>query len=74
MNNTRRCPVRAVIISFNLVPGMYRVQVEQSGFKKATRENLEVTLSGTIRADISLQVCAARGEMNGKSRLPCPGA
>jgi hypothetical protein len=53
---------------------MYRVQVEQSGFKKATRENLEVTLSGTIRADISLQVCAARGEMNGKSRLPCPGA
>jgi hypothetical protein len=40
----------------NLVPGMYRVQVEQSGFKKATRENLEVTVSGTIRADISMQV------------------
>src|ERR1700751_5145478 len=38
----------------NLVPGMYRVQVEQSGFKKATLENLEVTVSGTMRAAISL--------------------
>src|SRR5437763_1081880 len=33
----------------NLVPGVYRVQVEQSGFKKATRENIEVNVSGTIR-------------------------
>ena len=40
----------------NLVPGMFRVQVEQSGFKKATLENLEVTVSGTVRADISMQV------------------
>src|SRR6476646_7416010 len=40
----------------NLVPGAYRVQVEQSGFKRATRENLEVNISGTVRADISLQL------------------
>ena len=40
----------------NLVPGAYRVQVEQSGFKRATRENLEVNVSGTVRADISLQL------------------
>jgi hypothetical protein len=43
----------------NLVPGVYRVEVEQSGFKKATRENVEVTISGAVRADIAMQV----GEM-----------
>ena len=32
------------------------MQVEQSGFKKATRENIEVNVSGTIRADIGMQL------------------
>ena len=40
----------------NLVPGTYRVEVEQSGFKKATRDNIEVTVSGAVRADMSLQL------------------
>jgi hypothetical protein len=40
----------------NLVPGIYRVEVEQNGFKKATRENVEVTISGAVRADIAMQV------------------
>ena len=40
----------------NLVPGVYGVQVEQSGFKKATRENVEVTVSGAVRADMSMQL------------------
>ena len=40
----------------NLVPGTYRLQVEQSGFKKATRDNIEVNVSGTIRADIGMQL------------------
>jgi Carboxypeptidase regulatory-like domain/TonB dependent receptor len=40
----------------NLVPGIYRVDVEQTGFKKATRGNVEVTVSGTIRADILMQL------------------
>jgi hypothetical protein len=40
----------------NLVPGTYRVEVEQSGFKKATLENIEVTVSGAIRADVSMQL------------------
>ena len=40
----------------NLVPGTYRVEVEQSGFKKATRENVEVTISGAVRVDIAMQV------------------
>ena len=40
----------------NLVPGIYRVQVEQGGFKRATRENVEVNVSGTVRADIAMQL------------------
>src|SRR5271165_2262122 len=40
----------------NLVPGTYRVDVEQSGFKKATRDKVEVTVSGTVRVDISMQI------------------
>ena len=40
----------------NLVPGIYRVDVEQKGFKKATSTGIEVTVSGTVRADISMQV------------------
>ena len=38
----------------NLVPGVYRVDAEQAGFKKTTRGNVEVTVSGTVRADISM--------------------
>jgi hypothetical protein len=40
----------------NLVPGKYRVEVEQSGFKKAISENVEVNVSGTARADITMQI------------------
>ncbi len=40
----------------DLVPGVYRVDVEQSGFKKAARENVDVTVSGAVRADISMQI------------------
>lgn len=43
----------------NLVPGTCRVEVEQAGFKKATRDNIEVTVSGTVRADISMQFGAS---------------
>jgi len=32
------------------------VDVEQTGFKKAARENVEVTISGAVRADIAMQV------------------
>jgi hypothetical protein len=40
----------------NLVPGTYRLEVEQGGFKKAIRENVEVTISGAVRADIVMEV------------------
>ena len=40
----------------NLVPGLYSVQVEQKGFKRATREQIEVTVAGAVRADIAMQL------------------
>ena len=40
----------------NLVPGKYRIEVEQSGFKKANSENIEVNVSGTARADVTMQL------------------
>ncbi|HEY2014360.1 MAG TPA: carboxypeptidase-like regulatory domain-containing protein, partial [Bryobacteraceae bacterium] len=40
----------------NLVPGNYQVDVELTGFKRATRDQVEVTVAGAVRADISLQL------------------
>ena len=40
----------------NLIPGTYRVDVEASGFKKATHQNVQVTVSGTARADVNMEV------------------
>jgi len=40
----------------NLVPGVYRVTVEETGFKRVTRENVQVTVSGTVREDFSMEL------------------
>jgi hypothetical protein len=40
----------------NLIPGVYKVDVEQVGFKRATQDNIEVTVASAVRADISMQV------------------
>ncbi|SNS35842.1 Carboxypeptidase regulatory-like domain-containing protein [Granulicella rosea] len=40
----------------NLNPGLYEVTVTNAGFKASTRSNVEVTIGGTVRVDISLQV------------------
>jgi hypothetical protein len=43
-----------------LSPGVYRVQVEQSGFKKLIRENVVVEVAGVTALDLSLEV----GQLN----------
>ena len=40
----------------NTSPGTYRVEGELVGFKKFTRENVEVSVNTTIRVDMSLAV------------------
>jgi len=40
----------------NLVPANYTVEVEQTGFKRATRDQVEVAVSSSVRADITMQL------------------
>jgi len=40
----------------NLLPGNYRVHVELTGFKRATNDQIEVTVASAVRADITMQV------------------
>lgn len=39
----------------NLDPGVYRVEVEQTGFKKAIRDRVDVIVNTTVRVDLQLQ-------------------
>ncbi len=39
----------------DLAPGVYTVNVELTGFKKAVRQNVEVLVNSTMRADLQLQ-------------------
>jgi hypothetical protein len=39
----------------SLPPGVYSVSVEQTGFRKAIREKVEITVNSTIRVDLQLQ-------------------
>lgn len=39
----------------NLDPGVYRVEVEQAGFKKAVRDRVDVIVNTTVRVDLQLQ-------------------
>jgi hypothetical protein len=40
----------------NLVPGRYRVDVEKTGFKHLTRDDIEVQVQATVRVDAGMQV------------------
>src|SRR6185436_8427135 len=37
----------------NLVPGSYRIEIEQTGFKRYTRSPVDVSVESQVRADIS---------------------
>ena len=39
----------------NLLPGIYRVQVEYAGFESVDRQNVEVGAGGDVRVDVSLR-------------------
>jgi hypothetical protein len=40
----------------NLIPGRYRVEVEKTGFKKMTRDGIEVQVESVVRNDTAMQV------------------
>jgi outer membrane receptor protein involved in Fe transport len=39
-----------------LVPGVYRIEASASGFKRTVRDNVTLTASSTVRADVRLEV------------------
>ena len=40
----------------NLVPGKYRVEIQRSGFKRLSRDEIQVEVQATVRIDAVLQV------------------
>ena len=40
----------------NLIPGRYNVEVEKTGFKRITRNDIEVQVQAAVRVDTALQV------------------
>src|SRR5437868_5102401 len=39
----------------NLVPGTYRIEIEQPGFKRYTRDQIDVSVESQVRADVAMQ-------------------
>jgi hypothetical protein len=54
----------------NLPQGRYTVTVEQAGFRKATRENIDVTINSTVRVDLQLQPGQITEQITITSELP----
>jgi len=40
----------------NLVPGTYRVEFEQKGFKRYTRDQVQVNVEAAVRVDVNMEV------------------
>ena len=40
----------------NLVPGTYRMEIEHAGFKRYTRDQIDVSVESQVRADVAMQV------------------
>ncbi len=54
----------------SLPAGRYEVSVEASGFKKTTRESVEVQVAQTVRVDLALQVGAATESVTVTAEAP----
>ena len=40
----------------NLLPRVYRVEVEKAGFRRVTREGIQVLVQASVRSDITMQI------------------
>src|SRR5439155_22415799 len=47
----------------NLVPGNYKVEVEQTGFKRYTRDQIAVNVEAVVRIDVAMQVEIGRAHV-----------
>ena len=54
----------------NLVPGMYRIDVEKEGFKHFTREPIVVEVQNALRIDVALEVGALTQRVEVTAQTP----
>jgi hypothetical protein len=54
----------------NLLPGMYRLQVESPGFKRQVRESIRVEVESSVRIDAVLEVGDVTEELTVSSETP----
>src|SRR5262249_4984706 len=64
--------VNGIYIIRGLPPGVYAVAFEISGFKPATKQNLELTVGGTVEASQTLSVAGVAETVNVTAEAPVP--
>jgi hypothetical protein len=40
----------------NLIPGLYKVDLEKAGFKRVTKDAIRVTVQAAVRADVTMEI------------------
>ena len=54
----------------NLVPGTYRLEVEKSGFRRLTRDQIQIQVQASVRVDAALQVGEVTQTLEVTSAVP----
>ena len=57
----------------NLVPGTYRMEIEHAGFKRYTRDQIDVSVESQVRADIVMQVGDVNQSVEVQAEAPLLG-
>jgi len=54
----------------NLVPGTYRLEIERAGFKRYTRDQIDVSVESQVRTDIEMQVGDVNQSVEVQAEVP----
>jgi hypothetical protein len=54
----------------NLVPGTYRLEIEHAGFKRYTRDQIDVSVESQVRTDIEMQVGDVNQSVEVQAEVP----
>ena len=55
----------------NLVPGRYKIEIEKTGFKRITRDDVVVEVQAAVRIDVAMQVGEVGQTVEVMARHPC---
>src|SRR6516162_3222606 len=54
----------------NLVPGVYRIEIEKEGFRRLTRDQVQVQVQAAVRVDATIQVGEVAQTLEVTSAVP----